>query len=55
MEILMISGGFGRQKNKPKQSQFYLAPDLCWGLKKQSQFYRSGFGDKNKGISEWSM
>jgi len=34
MEILVILGGFGAAKNKPKQSQSYLAPRFIWGLKK---------------------
>jgi hypothetical protein len=50
MEILMILGGFGQQK----QSQFkaktnpilFSPPDLLWELKKQSQFRKGTNGLK---------
>ena len=42
MGILVIFDGFGWQKNKPNQSQYYLAPRFSGvekaNLKKQSQF-----------------
>jgi hypothetical protein len=37
---------FGAQKNKAKQSQYYLAPRFIWGLKKQSQFTPKGVEQK---------
>jgi len=42
MGVFMFFGGFGQQKNKPKQTQLPLAPSTAGGLntnlKKQSQF-----------------
>ena len=40
-------GQFWRQKTNPIQSQFYLAPQIFRGLKKQSQFVRGQLGAKS--------